>query len=117
MPFRDFLHDADLFIMDHPSTTLVQALTTNKKIILYADRTFLRFDPHALELVKKRAVFSETREHFFKDMERVLGKDDWALPEPVNDEFLRGYGTYLNDGQSAERAVQTLIDLARKSAR
>lgn len=117
VPFSKLLHHADLIIMDHPSTTLVQALTTNKKIILYADRTFFRFDPHALELVKKRVVFSETKEQFFKDIERVLNEDDWALPEPINDEFLRGYGTYLNDGRSAERAVQALIDLAGKSAR
>lgn len=115
VPFPKFLHDADLFIMDHPSTTLVQALTTNKKIILYADRTFFRFDPHALELIRKRVVLSETKEQFFKDIERVLGEDDWALPEPVNDEFLRGYGTHLNDGRSAERAVQALVGLAEKS--
>ena len=62
-------------------------------------------------------VFSETKEQFLKDIERVLSEDDWTLPEPVNDEFLKAYGTYLNDGRSAERAVQALIDLARKSAR
>lgn len=117
VPFRKFLYDADLLIIDHPSTILVQALTTNKKIILYTDRTFFRFDPHAVELIKKRVVFSETKEQFFKDIERVLGEDDWTLSEPINEEFLRAYGTYLNDGRSAERAVQTLIDIAGKSAR
>ncbi len=117
VPFSKFLHDADLFIIDSPTTTLVQAVTTNKKIILYADRTFFRFDPYALELAKKRVVFSETKEQFFRDIERVLGEDDWTLPEPVNDEFLKGYGTYLNDGKSAERAVRTLVELAEKSAR
>lgn len=115
VPFHKFLHDADLFIMDNPTTTLVQAVTTNKKIILYTDRAFFRFDPQALELVKKRVVFSDTKEYFLKDIERVLSEDDWTLPEPVNDEFLKGYGTYLNDGQSAERAVQELIALAEKT--
>ncbi|MFC1986971.1 hypothetical protein ACFLVH_00245 [Chloroflexota bacterium] len=111
-PFIKLLHEADLFIMDHPSTTLVQALTTNKKIILYNDRTFFRFDPQAAELVRKRVLFSETREQFLKDIESVLGEEDWALPEPTNDEFLKAYGTYINDGGSAGRAVQVLINLA-----
>ncbi|MBI4284059.1 MAG: hypothetical protein HY663_06280 [Chloroflexi bacterium] len=117
VPFIKFLPDADLFIMDSPTTTLVQAVTTDKKIILYVDRTFFRFEPHALELVKKRVVFSENKGQFLKDIARVLGEDDWSLPEPVNDEFLRSYGTYLNDGRSVERAVRALLALAEKNVR
>ena len=115
-PLLKFLPDTDLFIMDSPTTSLVQAVATNKKIILYADRTFFRFDPRAAELVRKRVVFSETREQFLSDIERGLNEVDWTLPEPVNDEFLMAYGTYLNDGRSAERAVKKLVDLAEKRA-
>lgn len=115
LPFTDFLNDADLFIIDCPTTTLVQAVPTNKKIILYTDRAFFRLDPRALELLKKRVVFSDSKEQFLEDIERVLGEDDWTLPEPVNDEFLKGYGTHLNDGRSAERAVRVLVDLAIKN--
>ncbi|MFC1986973.1 hypothetical protein ACFLVH_00255 [Chloroflexota bacterium] len=59
-------------------------------------------------------IFSDNREQFFKDIEIVLGEANWTLPEPVNDEFLKAYGTHLNDGRSAERAVRQLADLAGK---
>lgn len=111
VPFIQTLAQVDLIIIDVPSTTLLQALTTNKKIIVLADRSTIRFDQHAAELLKKRAVLSETKEQFLRETEMTLSDSDWTLPEPVNDEFLRAYGTHLNDGRSAERAADNLFRL------
>lgn len=111
-PFVDLLSVADLFIIDWPATTLMEALTTTKPIITLADPRWVRLDPVAAALLRKRVILSESGEQFPRDIAAVLSKTDWSLPGPVNDEFLRAYGTHCNDGQSAERAVAVLRDLA-----
>ena len=112
VPFRDVLDLADLFIIDAPTTTLLQTLTTNKKAVVFSGGSFMRFDPEAAELLKRRVIFSETRERFLQDIEATLRKHDWTLPQPPNGEFLRAYGTHLDDGRSAERAVDVLHAIA-----
>lgn len=112
IPFSNMLHVADLFIIDYPSTVLLEALTTNKKVIVFAGRRFIRFDPKATALLTKRVLFSKTKEQFLWDIEATLQEPDWTLPDPVNDEFLKAYGTHLNDGRSAWRAVDALHVLA-----
>jgi len=114
VPFEEVLHLADAYITDCPSTVLLQAMTTMKPVIVYLDRTLYRLDRHAMTLLRKRATVSETREEFLQDIADFLHRPDWTLPRPVNDEFLCAYGTYLNDGRSAERAAQLLMDLAKQ---
>jgi len=111
-PFIDMLGQADLFIIDYPSTMLLQALTTDKPIIAFAERRSLRLDPSAARLLRKRVIFSETKEEFLRDIVTVLSQlDRWTSLAHRNDEFLRAYGTYLNDGNSAERAKQVLLKI------
>ena len=102
----------ELFIIDSPATTLLQALTTNKKIIAFADKRFMHFKPEAVALLNKRVIFSTSKAEFLQDIATALKEPDWKPPEPINEEFLRAYGTYLNDGHSAQRSAQALFDLA-----
>lgn len=112
IPFKDLLPIGSLFIIDLPATTLLEALTTTKPIITFADTRWLRLDPAAAALLRKRVILSESSKQFLQDIKTILSQPDWTLPEPVNDEFLRAYGTHLNDGRSAERASHLLLDLA-----
>lgn len=116
VPFRDLLPLGDLFVMDTPATTLLEALTTTKPVITFADRRWVRFDPRAVALLRKRAMLADSAEEFLREIDAYLQRPDWRLPEPVNDEFLMAYGTHLNDGRSAERAVVLLRDLALRRA-
>ncbi len=111
-PFIELFSVADLFIMDWPATTLLEALTTTKPVITFADSRWVRFEPRAKSLLRERAIFSESGEQFLKDIAGGLAERKSAPVNEVNDAFLSAYGTHLNDGRSAERAVQALHRLA-----
>jgi hypothetical protein len=111
-PFVEVMGFADAFAIDTPTTTLLQAITTEKPVIALADTTFLRFDRRALKLLRRRAIVSETAAEFLKSIADFLAHEDWTLPSPVNDDFLIEYGTFLNDGRSDDRAVALLRKLA-----
>lgn len=111
-PFTDLLSIGDLFIIDVPATTLLEALTTTKPIITFADHKWVKVDSAAAALLRKRVILAESAEQFLYEIGNFLQCSDWCLPQQVNDEFLRAYGTHLNDGRSAERAVNQLFELA-----
>ncbi|MBI1870522.1 MAG: hypothetical protein HYS07_04930 [Chlamydiae bacterium] len=109
--FSEMLKLGDLFIIDCPSTTLLQSLLTDKKVIVFSGNPFIQFDPKAVKQLKKRVVFSETKEQFLKDIEVALRKSEVALPRPLDREFFNAYGSYKDDRRSAERAVNELVEL------
>ena len=111
-PFSGVLPQTDLFILDYPTTTLLEALVTEKPVIVLADRSYYRLRPFAVQSLRKRAILSETPEQFLHDIAEVLKQDDWSFHQEINDKFLCAYGTHLNDGRSAERAVQLLTEVA-----
>jgi len=104
----DCLAMADLFIVDFLSTTLLQAMTTDKKIIAHVDPDTYPVPESMLEFLCKRALVSTTKTELLTNIAATLQEEDWNLSEPVNDEFLKAYGTHLNDGRSSERLVETL---------
>jgi hypothetical protein len=103
---------ADAFIVDSPSTPLWPLAATEKPFAAYVDSTFFKLVPQAVEMLKKRAVFADNRDAFFEKLGTFVQKPDWTLEKPVNDEFLRHYGTYLNDGNSDKRVAQFLYQCA-----
>ncbi len=113
-PFTDTLAAADLFLIDSPSTTLLQALTTDKPLLVFADERFLTFPPKALALLKKRATVSTTPQEFLRDIETALRAPSWDPLTPPNDEFLRAYGTAEAGSGSAGRVVTALREIARQ---
>ena len=46
-------------------------------------------------------------------MERTLRNGEFAQLEQPNTEFLKSYGTHLDNGKSAERVHEFLVRLAR----
>ena len=111
-PFTAFLERADLFIIDNPSTTLLEALTTQKPILVFADERFLRFYPEAAELLRRRASFSTTPDAFLAELDTMLSQPEWQPPQPLDDAFLRAYGTEPQ-GVGLPRMLEALRGLAR----
>lgn len=103
---------ADAFIIDSPSTPLWPLVSTEKPLLAYIDKSFFSLVPKAVELLKKRAIFADTKDKFFENLEIFLQSQEWTLDKPVNDEFLCHYGTYLNDGNSDKRVTEFLFELA-----
>lgn len=106
--FVELLGGAKIIVLDCPATTLIQAGTTKKPI--FALTSFLKFKPRALDLLKKRAVCSESPEELVGILDDYLKTGNYSA-DVNNREFLKEYGTYLDDGKSAERAVNKVIEI------
>ena len=113
IPLEDVMHPVDTFIVDSPSTPLLQLLTIDKPVIIYADSRFFKMMPAAVGKLRKRVIYTDNEQQFYEAVDTFIKKADWALPEPINTEFLREYGTHLHDGKSAERIVGFLMSLAK----
>jgi hypothetical protein len=107
-PLGEGLHDVGLFIIDCPSTTLIQCAATRASLIVYSGAPHHSVVPAAEDLLAKRAICCRTREAFLHAIERTLVEGVRPSPLEVNDEFLAEYGTYLKDGKSAERMAEQL---------
>ena len=109
-PFAALLDEADFFVIDYPSSTsLLQALTTDRRVLAFADAQFTRPDARALELLRRRALVATSREEFLRQLDAALDDADWSVPQPRNDEFLSAYGTGVD--AAADRAVAALLDI------
>ncbi|MFH2106777.1 MAG: hypothetical protein ABII22_05950 [Candidatus Micrarchaeota archaeon] len=104
--FDDLAPYAGVFVIDFPSTTLLQAITTNKPV--FTTTQHCRLDKDAEILLKKRAYCFKTVEEMSKAINSFL--DTGSVPgydvDLNNHEFLKRYGTHLDDGKSAERAAK-----------
>jgi hypothetical protein len=112
MGFSDVLWAFDAFVFDIPSTPMFEAMQTDRPILVMADMRSVTLRAEARDPLRRRAELAEDPETFAALLDEFLRRD---LAAERNDdrEFLRLYGTCRDDGQSAERAAQALIDLAR----
>ncbi len=107
--FSKVVHEADLIVVDFPSTTLLQALTTSAPILAYVDSRQIQLDPEARRMIKKRVTLSETPQEFFRTFKHLLSVGDSEWMASSNSEFLEHYGILKEDGNSARRAYDCLV--------
>lgn len=62
----------------------------------------------SVSLLSRRARFTDTPGQFLATCEATLAAQALEELDEVDDEFLRRYGTPLNDGRSVERALRTI---------
>ncbi len=72
--------------------------------------------PEAQVLLRKRAIVAETPDEFVEVVRTFLSTNDFTEMNAPNDGFLRAYSTHLNDGSSAERAVNEILRSASISS-
>jgi len=111
VPVNQLLAGADAVYIDWPSTTLLEALSAKKCVFQLTD--LLSLDRSALGLLEKRAVCGGRKLLFEKTREFIeKGSYDRDIE---NTEFLNAYGRHLDDLKSAERAVDTVLDLISRN--
>lgn len=92
-PFVSIIQKADAFIIDFPSTTLLQCAATMQPVVVYTGEHCVHVDGKALQSLRKRAVCSKTITQFIKEIENFLIKPTSYSADVMNDEFLGLYGT------------------------
>jgi hypothetical protein len=107
-PLPALIARADLIVVLFPSTALLEALLTDKPVIVLVDPRFVRMRPPARAALERRAIVASSPEEFVERVRGRLRHGDFRLSAAVDDQFLREYGTYLDDGRSAERALAAL---------
>ena len=103
---QDTLHQAAGFIFNFASTSLLEALLTDKPIFIVEDPLQIHFDPEARSLLARRAVLCRDPDEFASLFRRHLAGE--VLADVQDAEARRRYATYLDDGRSLERACRAV---------
>jgi hypothetical protein len=114
-PLIDFLRQADLVIVDQIGTALGEALLTSAPLIVYAPGKDHEVPglPQDRLLLARRATVCETAPMFEQKIREFLTQGDFTPISNPDSEFLKAYGTHLNDGYSARRAAAALMGETR----
>jgi len=105
--FTDLLPIADLLVIDFPSTTLLQALTTSEPMFVYTGH--LHLDTRAQKLLERRAFCYRELKSLVNALDRYLSTGKIDKRVDLNDrEFLNAYGISSQGAGSRTRAAKTL---------
>ena len=101
----------DAIIVDHAITAMAEALLTTKPLLVYdpSGMSSIPEPPEARALLRKRAIVSGTHQDFLRDIRKFLQEGNFSDLASPNQECLAYYGTYLNDGHSADRAAREIL--------
>lgn len=105
--FADLLSISDAIIIDFPAMTLLEAITTKKPV--FTNTFFYNLDKEAESILKRRAYCYSSIEQLTNGLNEFLNSGEVSNHPSVdvnNRDFIKKYGTYLDDGKSAERAVE-----------
>jgi hypothetical protein len=105
----DLMWAVDAIVVDHPITALGEVLLTQKPVVAYLP-TPNASSPNAQKLLEERAIVAETPANFIECVRSFLAAGDFSELSSPNDKFLRRYCTYADDGRSAERAADAILD-------
>jgi hypothetical protein len=110
--FSQLLRDAQIVILDRPSTTSLEACMTNKPLfVLISGRNWFKLPE---KLLRKRAIISYTPEELLKSVDLYLNKGIYNA-DVNNREFVAAYGSHNDDGKSIFRAISKLNDIILKT--
>jgi len=107
-PLMDVIDKFDLFIIDWPTTTLIQTLASAAELIVFIDNPYYRMTEEAILLLEKRACVGRNPEDFKEKIKKVLDNGE-IISDVENIEFLKKYGIYLDDRMSLKRMADIII--------
>ncbi len=101
-PLASVLHRAAAFILDYPSTVLQECLLTDKPLALLLNGDYVKFEPRALELLKKRAHVAFDYAEFPEVLRRILRDLEEGTSMTENRDFLMAYCRPEDDGRKVD---------------
>ncbi|MFH2011566.1 MAG: hypothetical protein ABIJ37_02490 [Pseudomonadota bacterium] len=103
--FTQLLHSHDVVLIDSPTTTLLQAIATRLPVFVL---TSVISPPRVhLHLLMKRAVCADHAEALMNRLEVYLQTGEYPA-DCDNREYIKLYGTHIDDGKSSQRALAVL---------
>jgi len=105
IPFAVLLKNAKMVILDTPGTTCIETCSTTVPLFILTGRVPWYDQP--LNLLKKRAVLSDTTESLIKKVNKYLDNGYYSA-DPKNTEFFKGYGSIHNIKQVKYNAIGAL---------
>lgn len=107
-PLPSLIAEADLIALLFPSTALLEALLSDRAVIVLVDPRFVEMRAAARAALERRATVADAPAQFLDQLRGLLQDGRFQVSTPVDDQFLREFGTHLDDGKSADRAVAAL---------
>ena len=105
--FEKVMPGVDLFILDFPSTVLLNCIATTAHVFVLAEEGVTGFTPKQKERLGKRAYLFEDFESLASAVRNIVADID-QFPPRLDDSYLMAYGLYMPGGKSAERAADLL---------
>lgn len=110
--FSNLLDVADCFVIDMPSTTLLEALTRSKNI--YAFNRCYHWEDKGLALLDGE-IYLERHDHekFCETLATDIRTKKAFAPRQRKGDFLRYYGDHFGDGDAENRIISGIVELAQ----
>jgi len=112
---------ANLIIHEMPSTGFHEGLLTDNPIITFVDKDVFHMPDNVKKMLKKRITLSETGVDFINDIRSAMASGSFTGSfnpiQNANNEFLKQYLTYHDDGKSAVRAANTIQNIIKTKRR
>lgn len=105
--FSDLLPEADVVVIDFPSTVLLESLATKKPIFVFMP--FQPLDAMARELLERRAFTYDSLSLLLSDVRSFV--EEGARPSKadlLNYEFMKSFGSGFNGKRASINAVEFL---------
>jgi hypothetical protein len=106
-PFTCVLGDADLFIIDYPSTVLLSAIGTSANVFVLVEEGVSGLTHKQKARLEKRAYLFDTFESLEEAVQQLTENPD-RFPAKKNSEYMFAYSLYSNEGSAAERAYRAI---------
>jgi hypothetical protein len=110
--FTELLVMADIIVCDWPSTTLLQALTTSKPVLVYLGHQHMDEQPYLL--LKRRALCRSDLESFTNLLDEYLSSGNTNAVDLTDNKFLERYGIMSSEGSAGNRAAKALRQILER---
>ncbi len=108
-PFAQIISLADLFIVDHPMTSLLQMCMVDTPIYIF--NNWLHWEDDALQKLSRRAEIYADIQKFCDRLHRDLASGECFRKKKTSDEFLHSYGSPNAEQSSVAIMTNALIEL------
>jgi hypothetical protein len=113
-PLTSLLQKADVIVIDLPTTTLLQALTTEKPVFIYFGH--YNIDEEPLALLEHRAFCFRNLESLTNALEKYLSGDLKSQYDKKDSKFLEMFGIGPHGTDIGKRAASIVLDTINEKA-